>query len=241
MSLNGKNILVTGAAYRLGRVFALAVARSGANVIIHHGHSPELAAETMSDAIALGVNAYMIQADLQDPEETIHLLEQALSFGSLYGLINSAAIFESRKVVDTDLDSWNRHLSINLTAPFLLSKYFAGAISENQTGKILNILDWRALQPGSDHFPYTISKAGLAAMTKSLALSFAPNIQVNGIALGAILPSSEGISSDKIINRVPAKRWAYLSEVEQTILFFLDGPSYITGEIIHLDGGRHLV
>jgi NAD(P)-dependent dehydrogenase (short-subunit alcohol dehydrogenase family) len=241
MSIKGKNILITGAAYRLGRVFTLAVAKRGANVIIHHGHSPKLADETKTDAIAFGVNAHVIQADLQDPEQSKYLIDQALLFGPLYGLINSAAIFEHLKVANTDLESWNRHLSINLTAPFLLSKYFASNIGEQQVGKIINILDWRALRPGIDHFPYTISKAGLAALTKSLARSFAPNIQVNGIALGAILPPKESTYSEKIIELVPAKRWAEISEVEATLLFLLDGPSYITGEIIHLDGGRHLV
>lgn len=241
MSVKGKNYLITGAAYRLGRVFALAIAKAGGNVIIHHGHSPEKAMETMSEAIDFGVSAYVIQANLQDTEQISKLIDQALSFGPLTGLINSAAIFESQSVKSTNIDIWNKHLTINLTAPFILSKNFADSISNQQIGKIINILDWRALRPGSDHFPYTISKAGLAALTKSLAIAFAPNIQVNGIALGAILPPSEGGTTNSILNNVPAKRWANLAEVEEILLFLLDGPSYITGEIIHLDGGRHLI
>jgi NAD(P)-dependent dehydrogenase (short-subunit alcohol dehydrogenase family) len=241
MSIKGKNYLITGAAYRLGRVFTLAVAKAGGNVIIHHGHSPELAEQTLSEAIALGVNASVIQADLQDTNQIAKLIDQALTIGPLSGLINSAAIFESQRVADTDLTSWNKHITINLTAPFLLSKNFARSISDQQNGKIVNILDWRALRPGSDHFPYTISKAGLAALTKSLAIAYAPNIQVNGIALGAILPPSDGRLNKDILKNVPAKRWAELSEVEETLIFLLEGPSYITGEIIHLDGGRHLI
>jgi pteridine reductase len=241
MNIRGKNFLITGAAYRLGRVFTLAIAKRGGNVIIHHGHSPELAEETKSNAVNLGVSAYVIQADLQDPEQTSNLIAQALSFGTLSGLINNASIFESRKVGTTDLENWNKHLMINLTAPFLLSKNFANAVSDKQFAKIINILDWRALRPGTDHFPYTISKAGLAALTKSLAIAFAPNIQVNGIALGAVLPSSDGSSTKEILKNVPANRWADISEVEETLLFLLEGPSYITGEIIHVDGGRHLI
>lgn len=245
MKLKSKNVLITGAAYRLGRVIALAVAKAGGNIIIHHGHSPDLAQETQAEAIALGVKAHIVQANLLDPQQTIDLINQALSFGPLNGLINSAAIFESRKLEDTDLDSWNRHIMINLTAPFLLSKYFANNISNHQNAKIINILDWRALRPGVDHFPYTVSKAALATLTKSLAIALAPNIQVNGIALGAILPPSDveldADLNENILRNVPAKRWAALSEVEQMILFLLEGPSYITGEIIHLDGGRHLI
>lgn len=241
MNIKGKNVLITGSAYRLGRIFALAVAKAGGNVIIHHGHSPELAEQTASEVIAFGVNAYILQADLLNTSQTINLINEALTYGPLFALINSAAIFESRKLVDTDLESWNKHINLNLTAPFLLSKYFAQTIGDHETARIINILDWRALRPGADHFPYTISKAGLFALTKSLAIALAPNIQVNGIALGAILPPSDGNVDEEIIRNVPADRWAELSEVQDTILFLLEGPSYITGEIIHLDGGRHLV
>jgi pteridine reductase len=103
------------------------------------------------------------------------------------------------------------------------------------------MLDWRALRPGPDHFPYTISKAALVAMTRSFASALAPRITVNGIALGAILPPSDGGDTETPIRDVPAKRWAELDEVWQTVLFLLTGTGYITGEIIHLDGGRHLV
>lgn len=241
MKITGKNILITGSAYRLGRIFALAVAKAGGNVIIHHGHSPELAKQTASEVTEHGVNAHILQANLFNPSQTSNLINEALKFGPIFALINSAAIFEDRNFSDTDLDSWNKHLNINLTAPFLLSKKFAQTIRNNETARIINILDWRALRPGADHFPYTISKAGLYALTKSLAITLAPNIQVNGIALGAILPPSDGNISDEIIDDVPANRWADISEVEETIIFLLEGPSYITGEIIHLDGGRHLI
>ena len=103
------------------------------------------------------------------------------------------------------------------------------------------MLDWRALRPGTDHFPYTISKSGLAAMTKSLAISLAPNITVNGLALGAILPPSDGGNTDQTTAGLPMPRWAELQELEESMLFLLTCPDYITGEILHLDGGRHLI
>ena len=103
------------------------------------------------------------------------------------------------------------------------------------------MLDWRALRPGKDHFPYTISKSALAAMTSSMALSLAPGIIVNGIALGAILPPGDEGFSSALIKNVPMQRWAKLEELEELIVWLLSAPAYITGEIIHLDGGRHLV
>jgi len=126
-----------------------------------------------------------------------------------------------------------------LTAPFLLSQAFANQAPED--ARIVNIIDWRALRPRADHFSYTISKAALASMTKSLAVALAPKIIVNGLALGAILPPSGGKAKPDITKSIPAGRWAYENEVEQALLFALTCPAYITGEIIHVDGGRHLV
>lgn len=241
MRLLGKTFLVTGAARRLGRVFALAIAKEGGNVVIHHGHSPAEANEVAELARNLGVKAWVIEGDLSNPQTAESLLNQAWELAPLDGLVNNAAIFENRDLWQTDLETWQRHLNINLTAPFLLSRHFAALLPASQSGRIINILDWRALRPGSDHLAYTISKAALAALTRSLALALAPRIVVNGIALGAILPPSDGNVKDDLLTSIPARRWASIEEVEQTLIFLLDAPMYITGEIIHLDGGRHLV
>jgi NAD(P)-dependent dehydrogenase (short-subunit alcohol dehydrogenase family) len=241
MKIEGKNILITGAARRVGRAMALAVAQAGGNVIIHHGHSTEPANELCNEIKQLGRRAYVIKADLNDPLEVNKLFQQAREFGTISGLVNSAAIFEPLSLKKTDLDAWNRHMNINLTAPFLLSQFFAKELHEDEQGRIVNILDWRALRPGADHLPYTISKAALAALTHSLAIALAPQITVNGLAFGAILPPSDGGSSESILDDVPAGRWADLNEVGEALIFLLDGPTYITGEILHLDGGRHLI
>lgn len=241
MRLLSKTFLVTGAARRLGRVFALAIAKEGGNVVIHHGHSPAEANEVAELARNLGVKAWVVEGDLSNPTTAESLLDQVWALTPLDGLVNNAAIFENRDLWQTDLEAWQRHLNINLTAPFLLSRHFAALLPASQNGRIINILDWRALRPGSDHFAYTISKAALAALTRSLALALAPRIVVNGIALGAILPPSDGNVDEDLLASVPAQRWASIEEVEHTLIFLLDAPMYITGEIIHLDGGRHLV
>jgi NAD(P)-dependent dehydrogenase (short-subunit alcohol dehydrogenase family) len=237
-SLIGKTVLVTGAARRVGRLFALACGRAGADVILHHGHSHTEALDVQEELASLGRRSWILPADLSKADEVSRLISQAKEFSPLHALVNSAAIFENLSLQETSLGDWERHLAINLTAPFLLSQAFAKQTSH---GRIVNILDWRALRPGADHFPYTVSKAALAAMTKSLAVALAPNISVNGLALGAILPPADKASaSEKILEQVPAKRWSEANEIEEALLFLLTGPAYITGEIIHLDGGRHL-
>jgi NAD(P)-dependent dehydrogenase (short-subunit alcohol dehydrogenase family) len=240
MSLNNKTILITGGARRLGRHFALTAAQAGANIILHHSHSPEDAKQTAIEIKKFGVNCKIVNVDFSDPEIARVEIANIFQDQSIYGLVNSAAIFEPVKFADTTWAQWQQHININLTAPFLLSQIFAAQLGQNE-GRIVNIVDWRALRPGRDHFPYTISKAALVTMTEALALNLAPNIQVNALALGAILPPSDGNKDENIIRQVPANRWADLEELSQAFLFLLDGPRYITGEIIHLDGGRHLV
>jgi NAD(P)-dependent dehydrogenase (short-subunit alcohol dehydrogenase family) len=240
MSLKNKTIVITGGARRLGRHFAMTAAKAGANIILHHSHSPEEARQTALEIEKFGVKCKIISVDFSNPEKIKDEISYIFQDQLIYGLVNSAAIFESVKFVDTTLLQWQQHLNINLTAPFLLSQLFAENLGQKE-GRIVNIVDWRALRPGRDHFPYTISKAALAEMTKALALNLAPNIQVNALALGAILPPSDGNKDENIIRQVPANRWADLEEVSQAFLFLLDGPRYITGEILHLDGGRHLI
>jgi NAD(P)-dependent dehydrogenase (short-subunit alcohol dehydrogenase family) len=236
-----KTVLITGAARRVGRIFALGCAQAGANVIIHHGQSIEEAAETLDEIEALGRRAWVLASDLRVPAEASETISRANGFSPLYALVNSAAIFEPLSLADTTLADWERHLSINLTAPFLLSQAFAQQLPEDAEGRIVNVLDWRALRPGADHFPYTVSKAALAALTQSLAVALAPRISVNGLALGAVLPPKDQEASPDIIKNVPLGRWSKEEEVQQALVFLLAGPAYVSGEIVHVDGGRHLV
>jgi pteridine reductase len=238
-SLNGKTILITGAARRLGRMFALACARAGADIVIHHGHSDTDAENLREEITGMGRQAWAIKADLSDPGQARQLIPQINESTPLDALVNSAAIFESLSLETTSIKDWERHMSVNLDAPFLLSQAFAKQASAG--ARIVNILDWRALRPGSDHFAYTISKAALAALTESLAVALAPGITVNGLALGAVLPPADGNVNPEITRSIPAKRWSKADEVEEALLFLLGGPAYITGEILHVDGGRHLL
>lgn len=239
--LKGQTVLITGGARRLGKVMALAAAFAGADVVLHHSHSPAEADETAGAIRALGRNAWIVEADLTDTSQTQNLIAAVFRLAPITSLINNAAIFKPVALIDTTLEDWEHHLQINLTAPFILSQAFAANYDAPTAGRIINILDWRALRPGKDHFPYTISKSGLAALTQSMALSLAPRITVNGIALGAILPPQGEDFSEKLIKNVPMQRWSTLDELGDLVTFLLHAPTYITGEIIHLDGGRHLV
>ena len=241
VDLEGKKVIITGSARRIGRELALASARAGASVIIHHNQSQKEAEQTANDISKLGRKAEIIRTDFSEPQKSRNIFNEVFQKNkNIFALVNNAAIFKPINFADTSLDDWRINMDINLTMPFLLSQLFASSIGK-QKARIINILDWRALRPGYDHFPYTISKSALAALTQTLALSLAPNIQVNGIALGAILPPVDGAEEKGIISKVPAGRWASKAELSDAYLFLLQGPEYITGEIIHLDGGRHLV
>lgn len=238
-NLDGKTAFITGAGHRIGRSIALGLGWAGANIFVHYGKSKDAAEKLVSELNRIGVSAWTVGLDLADTEKIEDTILNARKIKPIDILVNNAAIFEDLDVEQTDLTAWQRHIDINLTAPFVLCRSFASQFAGNH-GRIINILDWRALRPGKDHFAYTISKAGLAALTKSLAQAYAPSITVNGIALGAILPPSDGGNVDKIIEKVPMKRWADLQEVVDAVVFLASGSHYITGEIIHLDGGRHL-
>src|SRR5215208_6907433 len=140
--LNGKTVLITGGARRLGRLFALACVQAGANVVIHHGHSDEDAENLRRDIAGLGRRAWIFKADLSNSNQTRELIPQINQSTPLYGLVNSAAIFEPLSMEKTSLQDWERHMAINLTAPLLLSQAFANQAGEE--ARIVNILDWRA-------------------------------------------------------------------------------------------------
>ncbi|MCS6907545.1 MAG: SDR family oxidoreductase [Anaerolineales bacterium] len=239
-----QNVLITGAGRRIGRELALAAAQAGANVALHYYTSAEGAEQTAQEIRSLGREATTLCADLTQTRELSNLIKQAeRELGPLTALVNNAAIFEPLDWESTTLSEWERHLRLNLTAPFLLSQAFARRLTPGASGRIINILDWRALRPGADYLPYTISKAALAALTRSLAQALAPHITVNGLALGAILPPAEpnANKNPSVLANLPIPRWASMDEVTAAFVFLLCGPTYITGEILHVDGGRHLV
>jgi NAD(P)-dependent dehydrogenase (short-subunit alcohol dehydrogenase family) len=240
MDLGGKCFLVTGSARRLGREIALALASAGADIVIHHFQSPDKAEEVAASIRSMGRKTCILQADLSETSAAGQLVARAWEFAPISGIVNNAAVFYKEDWFETSIESWEKTLSLNLTAPFLISQSFAKQLSEMEFGHIVNILDWRALRPGEDHLAYTVSKSALAALTRSLAQAFAPHIAVNALALGAVLaPEGEPVDPN-LLQKVPLKRWAKLDEVTSAVQFLLTTPPDITGTILLLDGGRHL-
>ena len=241
MEIQGAVGLVTGAGRRLGRAFALAFAKAGGDVVVHCGRSTAEAEETAKTVRDLGRRAAVVQADLADGGQAASVLPRAAeALGPVTVLVNSAAIFEPGMLLDTDLSNWDRHLAINLRAPFQLMRGFAEGLGD-RAGKIVNVADWRAASPGPTHLAYTVSKSGLLTLTRMAARELAPRVQVNGLALGAVLPPAGGDPADleRTVASVPAGRPATEAEVTDALLFLLRN-DYVTGETLFVDGGAHL-
>jgi len=242
MELNGKVAIVTGGAVRLGKALALALAKQGARLVIHYGSSAGPAQETVTEIKAMGSDALAIQADLSQSGEAPSIVERAVAhFGQVDILVNSAAIFEPGNWDDTTEANWDQHFAINLKSPFFLSQAFAKHVGREQAGHIVNIADWRGVRPGTGHVAYTLTKAALIAMTKSLALALAPNIQVNAIAPGMILPPPGEDQSylERKAGKIPAQRVGSPQEIAKALLFLLRS-DFVTGELIFVTGGQHL-
>ena len=243
MDLKGKVALVTGGAKRLGRAISLGLAQKGARLAIHYNLSGEEAKDTLKDITDKGGEGSLFQADLFREEEVLKVIQTVSNhFGTVDILINNAAIFEEGSFSTTTCENWDRHININLKAPFLLSQKFAEQVSEKGAGKIIHITDFRGVRPGVEHFAYTITKSAIIAMTKGMAKVLAPRITVNALALGAILPpegTDDGYFEQKI-KTIPLKRSGEPSDVVSAIHFLLEGTDFMTGTTLLLDGGEHL-
>lgn len=240
--LRGKRALVTGGGVRLGRAMVDALAAEGVALCIHYGSSDEAAREAAAAICRRGGTAISVQGDLRNPAAASSaIIRQACEqLGGLDILVNSAAIFEPESLSDVCEERVDRHLAINLKGPLFLSQAFVAALAEN-TGQIVNIVDWRALRPVPGHLSYTMTKAGLVALTRMLALELAPRVRVNAIAPGAILPPP-GAGEDyreSLVRRVPLERMGSPRDITAALLYLLRS-EFVTGEILRVTGGESL-
>lgn len=234
--------LVTGGAKRLGRAMTLALAEAGFDVAIHYAASAAEAEATAAEVRALGRRAALLQADLAQEAEAARLVPAAAAaLGPLGVLVNNASTFERDEWDDATRDSWDRHVEPNLRAPFVLAQAFARALPPGREGAVVNMLDQRVWSLTPHFVSYTVSKAGLWALTRSLALALAPHIRVNGIGPGPALPSPRQTQDqfDRQCRSVPLKRGTSAAEVARALMAILALPS-MTGQMIALDGGQHL-
>ena len=242
-NLEGTVALVTGGAVRIGRALALALANRGARVALHYGNSAEAAAMTVAAIHDLGGYAAAFQADLRNLSQTGELVDRvAQRLGRVDILVNSAATFAPAEVADTSESIWDEQFSVNLKAPFFLSQAFAHHVGKERPAQIVNIADWRGVRPDPKSLAYSLTKAGIVAMTKGLAVALAPNIRVNAIAPGAILPPpgrDEGYLK-QLGEHIPLQRHGSPDEVAAALLYLVTA-QFVTGQVLFVDGGEHLI
>uniref|UniRef100_A0A1S7LM10 3-oxoacyl-[acyl-carrier-protein] reductase n=1 Tax=Magnetococcus massalia (strain MO-1) TaxID=451514 RepID=A0A1S7LM10_MAGMO len=248
-NLQGITALVTGAGRRLGRSIAQTLADAGASVAIHYGQTGDGAESLAEEIRGRGGQAEIFQADLADRQAVAALIPTITQqLGPLGILINSAAIFEKGDLTGNDWAQWQRHMAINLEAPVLLMQQFAQqwqvgeeASRPDGTGSIVNILDRRVLAPPTGHLAYNVAKSGLWTATRIAAAELAPQIRVNGVGPGPILPAESDNPQrfNQIVANTPMQRSGTPQEVAESVLFLVQH-GYITGELICVDGGEHL-
>jgi NAD(P)-dependent dehydrogenase (short-subunit alcohol dehydrogenase family) len=233
--------LVTGGAQRLGKAFALTLARLGYSVALHYRGSATESARTVKEIRALGVDCMAIRADLTIPKKVDFLFGMVDEFHApLKVLVNSAALMPVGNPRDLELRDWDSAIDLNLRAPFLLAQQAAKRMTAG--GLIVNISDIAAQKAWSRYPSYSVSKAGLESLTKLLARAFAPTIRVNAIAPGLVLPSDVVTREqwNQLVEKLPLKRAATLDEITSTLEFLIHN-EYITGQTITVDGGYSLI
>ena len=233
--------LVTGAAHRLGRAFALALARRGYDIVLCYHSSAVEAKTTASEIEALGTNAHRIAANLGRPADIAKLFSYVRDVsGELAVLVNSAGVMPRVGAMDVSLQDWDDTIDTNLRAPYFTSQHAARQMSENAL--IVNISDVGAGRAWSRFPAYTISKAGLEAMTRVLARALAPRVRVNAIAPGLVLPPGSLSDAEwaRLIGRLPLRRAGTPEEVTLALEYLLDN-QYVTGQTMVVDGGYSLI
>jgi len=243
MELYGKTALITGSAIRLGCAISLALAEKGCNLILHYNSSEDQGFELLAQVGKHKISACLIKADLTDENEIFSLFPQILkSTNHVDILINNAGIYLKGNALQTTKDIWDRQFILNLRAPFILSQEFARQLPEGVPGRILNISDAKVMRPKPDHFAYRLTKSAMNEMTRMMAQELAPNITVNALAPGLILPMSghDPMSLQmNTISKIPLQRLGGSETFAENVIHILE-QDFMTGQIVTLDGGEFL-
>ncbi len=238
-----RTALVTGSAKRLGRAIAEDLAAHGYAVALHANGSLAEAEAVAADLRAQGKKAVALKADLGNIFETADLIGQAeAELGPIGVLVNNASVFEDDTALAFDAETFGRHFDLHVRAPAILSASLVQALPEDRSGLIINIIDQRVLALKPTFFSYTLSKGTLWTATQTMAQAYAPRVRVNAIGPGPTLISERQRPADfqAQVDSLPLKRGPSLTEFGRTIRFLFDTPS-ITGQMIALDGGQHLI
>ena len=233
-------VLVTGAARRVGRAIAVHLAGCGYDVAVHFHRSEELARETAGLCAARGVRAHLFGADLCDPSNADRLVDRVLaSLGRVDALVNSAAVMVATPLRTVTAAQWDLVFAVNLRAPFFLSLAVERVMRDG--GSIVTIADHLAEESWPQLVPHGISKAGVVAMTRHLAVQLAPRVRVNAVSPGAVLAPAgwPDDARDRFIETTPLGRLGTPEDVAGAVAYLLGAP-YVTGHVLVVDGGRQI-
>jgi len=237
--LSGKTALVTGGAKRIGKAVALALAGRGVHVAVHYNRSGGEAEKTAAEIREYGVKAWTVGGDLSDGEETKRIVPLAKEkAGRIDILVNNASVFGESRLRGIDIGDFERTLAVNAIAPLVLSEAFAG---QTDSGVIVNFLDSRIAAWDLDRVAYQVSKNMLYHLTGMTAAAYAPDIRVNAVAPGVILPppGKDESVAERLGKLSPLKRRGTLEDVTDAVLFLV-GHDYLTGEVLYVDGGLNI-
>lgn len=241
MKLRGAVVLVTGGAKRVGRAIALRLARSGANVAITYNSSSKDAQQTVRDLRGLGVRAEAFKADNTNESQVKAAVKKTVKrLGRLDVLVASAAVFERTPFETVTVKDWDFHMDTNLKGTFFFTKAAGDVMLKQGSGKIITIGDWAGLRPYKHYLPYCVSKAGVIALTKGLAKTLAPKIQVNCVCPGPVLlpPDMDAAEKKAVIAGTPLARIGSPEDIAAAVRFLVEDSDFITGAILPVDGGR---
>jgi pteridine reductase len=239
-ALKGQTALVTGAGKRVGRAIACALAQAGMSLVIHYRTSAAEAATLVEALRARGMEAWALRAHLADPEQVERLIPEAIHLaGRLDLLVNNASVFPAETSDEATFAALVETLATNTWAPFALTRAFAKHVGR---GQVINLLDSRITSYDPGHVGYLTSKQALAALTRTCALAYAPDVAVNAVAPGLVLEPVGGADAGymaRVAHTLPLRRYGTPEDVAAAVLY-LAGTTFVTGEIIRVDGGRHL-
>lgn len=239
--LSGKSALITGGARRIGRQIALTLARAGADVVITYKTSEVEAGETVEMVEELGRRALVIPCDVCVEGSVRHAVSSAVAFlGHLDLLINNAAVFQSAALESMSIEQWDSMFHTNARGPFLVSREALPHLRERR-GRIVHMGSLGGLRAWPEHAHYCASKAALHMLTQAMAKAFAPQVTVNCVAPGWIeMDDNPGAAAARFAAKAPLGRNGSAEEVAEAVLFFAAGPSFVTGQILAVDGGLGL-
>jgi NAD(P)-dependent dehydrogenase (short-subunit alcohol dehydrogenase family) len=241
MNIKDKVVIITGGARRIGRTICLTLAERGAKIVINYNKSEKDAKELLNDLNRINhTRAIAVKADVSNSDEVKNMVESTMAhFKTIDILINNAAIFFKTQLFDMSEDDWDLFMDTNLKGPFLCSQIVGKIMSDKGSGKIINIVDSFVISKETEHYiPYMVSKAGLVMLTKTLARTLAPDIHVNAIAPGPVLFPYNFTEQEKrqAVEGTALKRNGSPEDIAMGVIFLIES-EYITGEVLHINGG----